>query len=419
MRVLPCKFTAPAPARLAISSDAASLSTVAEASVTAAALAIAEPPASVTEPATTLSVPVKVFAPESVSSPPPALVKPSEPLTTPPRTALLSRFSVPVPTTAISPFKVNEPEFSASPSVTSPDSATRLESTRAVAESLERRPELSVSSPDPSAELFAILTVPPLRANPPLKVLVPPRASVEVPPLTRAPEPLITPANTVDAVPLIVSVLPCKFTKPEPARLPMTSDAANRRAPPAPSVRLDAFAKALPPPKVSVPWFTTVTPAKVLLPLSVSSPAPSFTNEPGPLKLPLTSTALLMFNTEFAASEPVPAKLSEPFLTESPRVTVPPSTRPFNIAREAVESLMRRPPRSVKLPVPSAIPAPTSMVPTLRRTPPLKLLEPVNVNTPPADFASDPAPWIAPEYSVEAVPPKVSVPVTRLIVPAP
>ena len=234
-----------------------------------------------------------------------------------------------------------------------------LENRRAAVESLENRPDFSVSKPEPSAELFATLNEPPDRVTPPLKVLVPPRVSVEVPPFTKAPEPLSTPLKTVAAVPLIVSVLPLRFTAPAPARLPISSEEARFRVATDPSVRLDAFAKALPPASVSVPWLTVVAPAKVLLPLRVSSAAPSFTSGAVPLRLPLTSTALLTLSTELAAIEPAPAKLSEPLLIKSPRVTVPASTKPLAIARAVAESLETRPPCNAKVPVPKAVFAPT------------------------------------------------------------
>jgi hypothetical protein len=72
----PCKFTAPAPAKVAISSALASFNVPLAFTVTAMLFANALPPLNVNIPASTTVAPLNVFAPDNVNSADPAFVNP-------------------------------------------------------------------------------------------------------------------------------------------------------------------------------------------------------------------------------------------------------------------------------------------------------------------------------------------------------
>jgi hypothetical protein len=88
----------------------------------------------------------------------------------------------------------------------------------------------------------------------------------------------MTPEYDVTKEPPTVSVLDPRLTNPTPERLPTVSLAFNFNVAEAFTVTAAPSAIAAPPPRVSVPAFTTAAPVKVFGPLNVNSPAPSFVN---------------------------------------------------------------------------------------------------------------------------------------------
>jgi hypothetical protein len=154
LSTFPCRFTAPAPARLAISSLLASFKVPLAPTVTAMLLISALPPLKVSTPASTLVTPLKVFTPLKVNSSDPVFVRLYAPLTTPLNVAALATVNVVAATSDTFPLKVSTPLLVASPNPSVPLIANAFASVRAVAESLEIRPALKVTVPIPSAALF-------------------------------------------------------------------------------------------------------------------------------------------------------------------------------------------------------------------------------------------------------------------------
>jgi hypothetical protein len=132
---------------------------------------------------------------------------------------------------------------------------------RAVVESLETAPPVSVNAPLPNAVELPTRTVPALTEEPPVKVLAPLSVKIPVPFFTSDPPvPLINPEYVVVADPPTVSALDCKFTFPDPAKLAIASLAPNFKVPGDVTVTAPASAIAAPPFNVSVPSFTVVVP---------------------------------------------------------------------------------------------------------------------------------------------------------------
>jgi hypothetical protein len=188
-----CKFTAPAPAKVAISSLLANFSVPLAFTVTAMLFANALPPLSVNVPASTTVTPLNVFAPESVNSSNPAFVKSFGPLTTPAKVTALATVNVVAPFKAAFPDKVSAPVFKASPRVNAPVKVNPFANVRAVALSLAICPPPNANVPVPNAALFPTHTVPALTPAPPLNVFAPESVNSPVPLFTILPVPLITP----------------------------------------------------------------------------------------------------------------------------------------------------------------------------------------------------------------------------------
>ena len=203
-----CKFTAPAPANVAISSALASFSVPPAFTVTAILFANALPPLNVNVPASTTVAPLYVFAPESVNSALPAFVRSNAPLTTPLIVTSLATVSVVAADSAAAPDNVNAPVFVPSPKLSPPLSVNAFANVRALALSLAIFPPLNTTVPPPNAALFPTNTAPPLTVAPPPNVFVPESVNVPVPLFAKLPLPLITPLYVVAADPPNVSVLP-------------------------------------------------------------------------------------------------------------------------------------------------------------------------------------------------------------------
>jgi hypothetical protein len=147
-----CRFTAPAPANVAISSLLANFSVPPAFTVTAMLFTNALPPLNVNVPASTTVAPVNVFTPDNVSPADPAFVKSLAPLTTPPKVNSLATVSVVAPANAASPENVNAPVFVPSPNASAPLNVSTFANVRAVPPSLETFPPLSTKAPVPNAE---------------------------------------------------------------------------------------------------------------------------------------------------------------------------------------------------------------------------------------------------------------------------
>jgi hypothetical protein len=148
---LPCRFNAPAPASVAISSSLASFTKPDAFTVTAMLFASALPPDSVNVPPFTVVVPLNAFAPLRVSSDAPSFTRLYAPLRIPLNVAALATVNVVSPFNDAFPLKVSAPLFVASPTVSAPFRTSAFASVRAVPESEERRPPVNVSVPVPSA----------------------------------------------------------------------------------------------------------------------------------------------------------------------------------------------------------------------------------------------------------------------------
>jgi hypothetical protein len=193
LNTFPCRFTAPAPARLAISSLLASFKVPPADTVTAILLIKALPPLSVRIPASTFVEPLKVFTPLKVNSSNPAFVRLYAPLTTPLIVAALATVKVVSLPNATFPLNVNAPLFVASPNPNVPLIANSFARLRAVALSLEIRPPLKVTVPVPSAALSPNWIAPSLSVTPPPNVFAPLIVNTALPVFTRLPTPLMSP----------------------------------------------------------------------------------------------------------------------------------------------------------------------------------------------------------------------------------
>jgi hypothetical protein len=107
--VLVSSLTCPAPAMLAICSEADNFSVPAAPTVTAIESASAEPPASVKNPAFTAVVPEKVLLPAKINSPAPVLLKLAVPDTVPPSFTWLATVNAVSATSAALPLKFKSP----------------------------------------------------------------------------------------------------------------------------------------------------------------------------------------------------------------------------------------------------------------------------------------------------------------------
>ena len=214
-------------------------------------------------------------------------------------------------------------------------------------------------------------------------------------------------------------MFPCKFSEPLPFNIPNSSELESFKADPDPMLTVAAFAIAEPPETFSVPAPTVRRPVETLVPASVSSPAPSFTQLPVPAMLPPNVTAESTVRLVVASMETPPANNSEPNFVASPSVPPTDKARRFARTRPVVESLETLPPLKVSVPVPSARFEPISIVPELIVTPPPKLLEPLRPRVAVPFFTTLPAPLMTPEKLVEVPPLSVSTLPCRLIAPAP
>jgi hypothetical protein len=119
-------------------------------------------------PAPTVTDPLKVFTPLNVNVPAPALVKLVNPLTTLLKVTSEAAVMVVAALSATAPEMLNTPVFTASPSVTVPDTLNAFANVRAVTPSLVNAvPDASVTVPVPSALLFPTRTVPAFTTVPP------------------------------------------------------------------------------------------------------------------------------------------------------------------------------------------------------------------------------------------------------------
>ena len=211
----------------------------------------------------------------------------------------------------------------ASPITSEPDSTNLFASARSKTDSTDNVPPVNTKVPDPNARLDPTCSAPALNRTPPEKLFEPDNVSADRPFFTSTPDPLITPLKVDAAAPPKVSVLPCSSTEPAPASAPNSSEAARFKVPPAFTLTVAEFTRALPPTKLSVPAFTATVPENVFTPDKVNSLLPPFTRFPGPLTAPVRVTALAAFNTELPVILALPLSRSAPLFTESPSVKVP------------------------------------------------------------------------------------------------
>ena len=207
------------------------------------------------------------------------MLRSNPPLNTPPRVTALATFNVAAETSETAPVNVSEPEFNALPSPMVPDIASAFVTERLVVESLESAPPSNLNEPVPRAALPARLTVPAFNVSPPVKVFVPESVSTEEPVFeTEPPVPTIAPLSTEFSEPPIVSRLLCRLIVPEPARLPISSDASNRSAALPATVTATELSNADPPASTRLPPPTKTGPEKVFVPENVTNPAPVLVN---------------------------------------------------------------------------------------------------------------------------------------------
>jgi hypothetical protein len=153
---------------------------------------------------------------------------------------------------------------------------------------------------------------------------------------------------------------------------------------------------ALPPLSVRIPASTLVDPLKVFTPLKVNSSTPAFVRLYAPLTTPLSVAALATVNVVSPPNATFPLKVSAPLFVASPNPSVPLIANSFARLRAVALSLEIRPALKVTVPVPNAALSPTWIAPSLKVTPPLKLFEPVIVNTALPVFTRLPAPLMSP-----------------------
>ena len=243
---------------------------------TAVASATAAPPFNFKTPSPTIKLPLKTFAPPSVSSAPPSFVKLCAPLMTPLMVPWLSTLSVVSEASATPPLKVKVPPSTASPKPRIPLITNSFPMARSAPCTPASVPPLNVTNPVPRAELFPSESTPALKSTPPSNVFTPVKAKTDQPFFTSIPDPLITPPYVVEPVPPRVNVFPSNHTAPSPASDAISSLLASLRVPPADTATAMLLMSALPPLSVSIPASTFVGPPKVFTPLNVSPAAPAF-----------------------------------------------------------------------------------------------------------------------------------------------
>ena len=232
--------------------------------------------------------------------------------------------------------------------------------------------------------------------------------------------PLRIPLNVVDAEDPTVSVFPCRFTSPLPARLPISSEFASLRVPAAPTTTAPALAIAALPDRVSIPPLTVVVPEKVFVPPSVNWPSPALLMPKAPLTTPFIETALSTLSCTLDARATAPAIVNVPVFATSPKLSVPESCIPLFQLRAVVLSAEMRPPVMNTVPTPNAWVLPTRIVPLLSVTPEVNVFAPESVSAPLPFFTSDPpVPMIPPLKTVELPPAIVNALFCKFRIPAP
>ena len=246
------------------------------------------------------------------------------------------------------------------------------------------------------------------------------RVSTPEPLFTSTPvAPLIAPEYNVELPPLRVRVLVSSRVNPAPAMLAISSERASMSVPAAPTLTAIESISADPPASVRMPAFTATVPLKVLVPASVSSPAPALTRFAVPDTTPPNFTALATVRVVSAVIAALPFKFNKPYLLESPMVSAPDNTNRLANALSNTDSTDNVPPLKVSVPEPSAKLDPTCNAPALRRTPPAKVFEPDKTKADGPFFTSAPDPLITPPNAEAAAPLSVSVLPCRLTEPAP
>ena len=201
-------------------------------------------------------------------------------------------------------------------------------------------------------------------------------------------------APITPAVPVEVSNLPESRLKP-PATFCTSSVVPEPR-------EIVLLAREAPTPRTRVPPRSEVDPVKVFAPFSVRVASPPLLKLYAPPTAPLSVVSLAMFKVVSAVSVVFEANVSAPLLKASPRNTVLEKDTAFAIVRCVRESLERRPPLKVRVPVPSAASLPSWIVPALKATPPVKGFEPLRTKVPGSLFTSDPFPSMTPPKVPEA-----------------
>ena len=349
--------TAPAPARPATATERP-LTSIAPAAPTVTALdasprAVAEP--RVTLPSATLTPPVKVFAPERVTSPEVVLFRPAEP----------------VRTAAISPEVATTLAASIEPPVSAPPATVTV---LAIAVALRLSvPPVRLTAPEPRAAASPTTIVPAESATPPVRpVLAPESVSTPVADFVRTVEPTRSAEMVPDfAVRLATSNVPPVSSPPSTTMALARVWPPRFSAPPVIETVPPPSAVALPatiwPPEMSAP------PEKSFEPESVTTPAAVLVSLPEPVSLVAT----------------VPATGTSLSAASSPPVIVPP-VRVTMFARPVVVPRSSVPPLTVTAPAPSAETWPAMSVPWLTRTSPWKVLRPSR-RSEPAVFLVRPA----------------------------
>ena len=159
--------------------------------------------------------------------------------------------------------------------------------------------------------------------------------------------------------------------------------------------------------RVSVPAVIWVVPPKVFRAVRVSSAAPALMRLNAPVQIPVREPALVTLRVVLAKSCAEPLRVRVPVLEPSPSPTVPERESEFARERAVLESLERRPPESVRVPVPRAELLPIWSEPAERLTPPVKPFGEVRVCVPVPVLARLPEPLREPLKVALPVPPRV------------
>ena len=336
--------TAPAPAREATTA-VRPLRSIAPSAPTVTALREVPSAAAlprVTLPASTVTPPVKVLAPERVTSPEVVLFRPA----------------LPVRTAAISPEVATTLAASIEPPVSVPPATvTRLE----IAVSLRLSvPPLTLTPPEPRAKALPTTIEPAERVTTPEKSALAPE-SVRTP---------VTDLVSVDEPTMSAEIAPDFAVRFATSKEPPVS------SPPSTTMALVSVwppRSSVPPVRETVPLPRAVPLPAMILPPEMSAPPEKLLFAPDSVTTPAAVLASLPEPVSFVAT--VPATGTSCATASSPPVRVPPESV-MVFAKPVVTPRSSVPPVTLTAPVLSAETWPTTSVPWLTTTGPAKVLRP-------------------------------------------